>query len=1257
MKKLKMKTMLTALLLLLGVFLSAQTVIRKGDANGDGKVNVADIVEVANYLQNKMSESFSFLSADINKDGQVDKDDLTSLVNLIFSSDAVIEEDQTLTNLLLQQRTGAYEGLFYQSAYPSSMFYFVSCLASDEMLGGGGFYDPFGKIDLLTDNPATADAWNGYLTNIRNTNDAIKAIQALKPERDAHVRHALGEALFLRAFYYHQMASLFGVVPVITDNDSWEQRMKTATPADIWGQILLDLKEAIKLMEGYSPTLQCDDGRVGKYAAEALLARAYLFYTGFYLGHHDIASVSNSDSKVILPDNSTLSKSDVAAYLDDCIENSGFKLVEDYRNLWPYTNRLTVEDYDYTQDQNLEWVENDGAVNPEVLFKIKYNKKADWSTTVGYSNQVALYLGMRNVPYSKPYASTFPLGGGWGAGPVSTPLYDEWKAAEPNDIRRDASIQNIEKLPDYGYIDDFVQETPYHEKKLSPITCKVDNEYDPYAETFEKIMYADGEWRASGSWLQLGNIHPLNLIRFADVLLMHSELTGTVSGINKVRARAGLDAINAYSLASLQQERRWELAFEGVRWNDMRRWGDDYCKAALDKQMDQIVYNNGEETTNPHGTEAYSVDTRSYGERYAVTHGFFARPEDLQHEGVEALSMLQGRWTYDETAPAGCYGTLSYEHAPIADFLNDPTANGLVKKYTRKELKDLPGTRGKGETATMAYIEIQGNRIRKFSGGNELLAEGDFTINITDNYDWRICSITVDGAMLLCGPEGSVTLDLVSMDDNGHMMLVNGTGASKDSEATYWSLRKVGYEENNLRYCHGVKWSYAMDSGQDWYDYQSISYTAGTLGSASFSQDYRGNGYVPCLYANHVESVIPQNLKTYLEGIGVDTSNGEADPFAYMVLDLNEETISKYTADGKLIESGSFDLTFMGSEVQFNTVGASILAPYAYANSGKKQTSFIIRCNEQNPNFPDYAGLSFRDVGSSGDVFSYWAFAKRGLTTDEFDKTLLVTQLNGDGKADSEGCFFRCSYGLERNNNLTVSCTDGYDLIYNDESMIHKVLAPYGKTTNVTLVFTIQNANGTTATAQRVLKMTNNVLNPDIKLLASTSSKAWTWDYDATGSCWGNMGYCGGAGSDVALKGNGQWWGVDLSANMSNKFNASLGDGTLHGDESVDASMVFNVDGSVKCYDASGNQIRSGSFDILNYDPSDPDAWRVGYLTTTPGAILWPYEFNSGGNKPTKFDIVYLTEDKLCLVYPDGGNFDDLGNWGEASFWHFKAKK
>lgn len=62
--------------------------------------------------------------------------------------------------------------------------------------------------------------------------------------------------------------------------------------------------------------------------------------------------------------------------------------------------------------------------------------------------------------------------------------------------------------------------------------------------------------------MQTGNIHDLVLIRFADVLLMQSELKEDVSGINRVRARAGLAPIGAYSLTALQNERRWELALK-----------------------------------------------------------------------------------------------------------------------------------------------------------------------------------------------------------------------------------------------------------------------------------------------------------------------------------------------------------------------------------------------------------------------------------------------------------------------------------------------------------------------------------------------------------------------------------------------------------------------------------------------------------------------------------------------------------------------
>jgi len=1245
MKLYKVALPLAVLLLLTGMFVNAQDIIKKGDVNGDGVVNVADVVEVVNSMLGKASERFNSLAADVNGDGNVDEQDLQGIVIPIVEGKTI--PDDVLSNLLKEPKTGAYEGLFYQSADPCNMNYFISCLASDEMFGGGGVNDKsLHCIDLLDIDLTTA--WNNYKEYITNTNNVIQKIRDLQPGlKDLNVRHAMGEALFLRAYYYQQMASLFGAVPVITDNDSWEQKMTPATPAAVWGQIITDLRDAIRLMDGYSPTLTTDDSRIGKYAAEALLARSYLFYAGFYCGIHNIAV---GDATVDLTDGTILNKAMVKSYLDDCINNSGFSLVSDFRNLWPYTNRLTVEDYDYTKGQNLTWVENDGAINPEVLFKIKYNKNASWSTTMGYSNLPALYLGVRT---GGDRDECFPFGQGWGAGTVSPGLYSDWKDAEPGDMRREASIQDMSQMSYITY-DTPVQETPYHEKKITPIACRVNNEY---AETFEKIMFNDGTWNANGSFLQGGNIHPLNLIRFADVLLMHSEITGTVDGINQVRMRAGLSALSTYSLEALQQERRWELAFEGVRWDDMRRWGDDYCKAALDKQMNQPIKNGGVTALNPQGVSDAVPGFKSYSESYSRNRGFFNKPDGVSEEGSEALALMQGTWILNEGALASCYGTLLYEHAPISQFLKDPAANGLVRKYTREEMKSLPGKHDKGEMGALAYIEINGSKAKRYNAGGELLAEGDITINRTNNYDWRICSIKLNGKVLFNGPEGTASFDLVRLEKDGTMMLVDANNVGKDNETAYWSLRQISYEESLAREAHGTKWSYAMLEGNDMYS--GKSYTVGTWGIGTFNNYnlYGGNGSVPTLYAYHVESVTPGNLSAKLSEMGISTSNGEADPFAYMVLDLNEETISRYTSDGKLIASGPISISANYSVVITASESGNILTPYSYRNKGNKMQTYYMRFNRQAPTYPNYAALAFREIGASDSyLFDYWLFAQRGLTNEELNSLLTITQMNDVGESDSKGYCFTCDLGDNTGLSLNVTCTDGTGVVYDSSTGVYKVKVPRGETVEKTLRFTLFNANGFNASAERTLTMLNNApLTEDIIMMAGNGSKTWTWDVSASGSYWGNMGYCGGAGSDVALSGNGQWWGISSDEDADQLLHHTE-DGKLHGDENPNATMVFSLNGTVKCYNANGAEIRSGSYEVIDYNDSDPSAWRVGYLQTTPGAILFPYEINSGGNMPTKFDLVYLSDDKFCLVYPDGGNFNDLGSWGEATFWHFKAK-
>ena len=87
-------------------------------------------------------------------------------------------------------------------------------------------------------------------------------------------------------------------------------------------------------------------------------------------------------------------------------------------------------------------------------------------------------------------------------------------------------------------------------------------------DAFGKQMYPGITTQTSQQLLQIADlIH----IRFADVLLMQSELKGDATGLNKVRARSHLAPVS-YSLSAIKNERRWELAFESIRWWDMLRW-------------------------------------------------------------------------------------------------------------------------------------------------------------------------------------------------------------------------------------------------------------------------------------------------------------------------------------------------------------------------------------------------------------------------------------------------------------------------------------------------------------------------------------------------------------------------------------------------------------------------------------------------------------------------------------------------------------
>lgn len=539
-----------------------------------------------------------------------------------------------------QALAGIYSNLNKINNNPQMSFLYAAQLASDDALGGGGPNDGLMQAEDLLMN-YTTDATNQYWIDrydgISRANGVIESLEKVSLDETTKAQ-AMGEAKFLRAFYYYDLASMYGCVPLRLTSE--EVKPVQPTAAELWGQILQDLYEAATTM----PATRKTDGHVDKYVAEAMLGRAWLFYTGMYGNGEDLAALTSTTynplTSVALPGGETLTKDMVASLIDDCVNNSGYSLVSDFRNLWAYTNKYTVDDYDYTKNatdkdgNKLKWVEDDNGTNPETLFAIKFNKLSGWSssTMLGYANEYALHFGVRGINGGN---GLFPFGGGWGAGPVAPNLVTDWKAAEPSDMRLDATIQNMSELSGFelGGGGEFVQETGYYGKKLSPIGAY--NEDGTVAACFEFLMYADGTW-ANGENMQTGNIHDLVLIRFADVLLMQSELKGDVSGINKVRERAGLSPISSYSLTALQNERRWELAMEGIRWNDIRRW--HIAAAALAKQQNVKCYYNGNDDTN-------SAHGGGYAARYNATAGFFKIPEsqvDLSEGGIQQNAGYDG---------------------------------------------------------------------------------------------------------------------------------------------------------------------------------------------------------------------------------------------------------------------------------------------------------------------------------------------------------------------------------------------------------------------------------------------------------------------------------------------------------------------------------------------------------------------------------------------------------------------------------------
>jgi hypothetical protein len=137
---------------------------------------------------------------------------------------------------------------------------------------------------------ATADAesylidkWRGVYEGVVRANSTLRLLEQVRTDKageisDADADRIKGEALFLRAHYHFEAWRMWGNIPYFTETDLDPRKTQTA-PADVPALILKDLDDAIAVL----PVTQNQKGRVTRWTAKAYKGRVQV-YAGDYAG-------------------------------------------------------------------------------------------------------------------------------------------------------------------------------------------------------------------------------------------------------------------------------------------------------------------------------------------------------------------------------------------------------------------------------------------------------------------------------------------------------------------------------------------------------------------------------------------------------------------------------------------------------------------------------------------------------------------------------------------------------------------------------------------------------------------------------------------------------------------------------------------------------------------------------------------------------------------------------------------------------------
>ncbi len=500
-------------------------------------------------------------------------------------SDATVWNDETLIDADI---TGAYaqttvlvnEADNVVSANKSNFFaiYFINNVSDESKsasnFAGNAYRFKFGNLKI---QGGLLEYWERPYNIIRVLNELLERLPNTNVSQEFRQKR-IAEVRFLRAFNYFAMVKRYGGVPLITKVQHKSDPESELRPARNKEKEVYDfiISEAIAASKELPDVIGADDwGRPSKYAALALASRAAL-YAGSIAQYgtveldgvigidHNLASryyqESYNASKEIV------SSARYALYNDDADKVKNFKDI-------------------FLKKRNSEVIfarQHDGS-DKEVggagwcydYFQCPYPN--------GWSN------GNHDAPYLE-MAEAFEYKDG-SPGKIKEEFYEKDRLVTMDELWQDKDPRFFATI--------YTQGTQWQGRTLNYYNGLILPDGSVQQQGSYEGVLANGEqkyWVACGFGVMkyldesknngdgstagiFGSKQDFIVFRYGEILLNYAEaalalgkISEALDAVNQIRTRAGIAQLTSIDVDKIRQERRVELAFEGHRYWDLRRW-------------------------------------------------------------------------------------------------------------------------------------------------------------------------------------------------------------------------------------------------------------------------------------------------------------------------------------------------------------------------------------------------------------------------------------------------------------------------------------------------------------------------------------------------------------------------------------------------------------------------------------------------------------------------------------------------------------